>query len=63
MLYSHHWYHRDKFVTKIGLALKPPRWLTFSSIHLREIDRGPWRVEISTPEGALLRTLRFSVTE
>jgi len=59
----HHWFFRDKPSARIRLTLKPPRWSTYSSIQLRETDKGPWRVEISDAGGRLLKTLRFSVTD
>jgi hypothetical protein len=60
---THRWYRRDDLVTTKRLALKPPRWATYSSIQLREADKGPWRVEIFNEKDKLLRTLRFSVTD
>jgi hypothetical protein len=59
----HHWFFRDKPSARIRLTLKSPRWSTFSSIQLREADRGPWRVEISDAGGRVLKILRFSVTD
>lgn len=59
----HNWYRKDKLSTKRKLSLKPPRWKTFSSIHLRESDIGPWRVEVVGPGGEMLDIMRFSVTE
>lgn len=59
----HKWYRRDEWVTTKRLTLKPPNWSTYSSIQLREADKGPWRVEIYDDENHLLDTLRFSVTE
>jgi hypothetical protein len=59
----HHWFFRDKPSARIRLSLKHPRWSTYSSIQLREADRGPWRVEISDAGGRVLKTLRFSVTD
>ena len=59
----HKWYHRDKPSTKKKMTLNPPRWSTYSSILLREADKGPWRVEISDQKGNLFRTLRFSITD
>ncbi len=59
----HKWYHRDKPTTNKKLALKSPRWSTYSSILLRETDKGPWRVEISDQNGKLFRILRFSITD
>ena len=60
---THRWYRRDVLVTTKRLTLKPPRWATYSSIQLREADKGPWRVEIFDEKDQLLRTLRFSVTD
>lgn len=60
---THRWYRRDVLVTTKRLTLKPPRWATYSSIQLREADKGPWRVEIFDEKDQLLTTLRFSVTD
>ncbi len=57
------WFHMDRLSTKIKLFLQPPRWSTFSSIQLREADKGPWRVEITDRRGNLLDTVRFSITD
>ncbi len=59
----HQWYRRDILVTTKRLSLKPPSWSTYSSIQLREADKGPWRVEIRTAGNRLLQTLRFSVID
>ncbi len=59
----HHWFRKDSISTRIKLALKPPRWSTYSSVRLREEDKGPWRVEIRDEGNNLLQTLRFSITD
>ena len=59
----HKWYRRDTLSKRTRLTLKPPRWATFSSILLREGDKGPWRVEITDEKGRILRVLRFSITD
>jgi hypothetical protein len=59
----HKWYRRDILMTTKRLTLKPPNWSTYSSIQLREADKGPWRVEILSADNRLLKTLRFSVTD
>ena len=59
----HKWYRRDELVTTKRLTLKPPSWSTYSSIQLREADKGPWRVEVWNAEDQMLRVLRFSVTD
>ncbi len=59
----HKWYRRDILSKRTRLALKPPRWATFSSILLREGDKGPWRVEITDEKENILRVLRFSIAD
>ncbi|MGD8844911.1 MAG: DUF2914 domain-containing protein [Desulfobacteraceae bacterium] len=59
----HKWFRRDELVTTKRLTLHPPSWSTYSSIQLREADKGPWRVEILNHRNQLIKTLRFSVTD
>lgn len=59
----HNWYRSDKLVTTKRLSLQPPKWSTFSSIQLREADKGPWRLEIKDQTKKLLRIVKFSVTD
>ena len=59
----HKWFHKDKPSTKKKLRLQPPRWATYSSIQLRETDKGPWRVEITDQKGNILHTVRFTITD
>lgn len=59
----HNWIRKDEPIKRVKLFLSPPRWATFSSIHLREGDRGPWRVEITDQDENILHVLRFSIVE
>ena len=59
----HNWFKRDRLSTKKKLTLQPPQWSSFSTIQLREADKGPWRVEITDEEGNIFSTLRFSITD
>lgn len=59
----HSWFYRDALITKQKLTLNPPRWSTYSTIQLRESDKGPWRVEIADQDERKLEVLRFSVTD
>jgi hypothetical protein len=59
----HKWFHKDNPSTDKRLTLQPPSWATYSTIQLRETDKGPWRVEISDQNGNLLYILRFSITD
>lgn len=59
----HKWYFRDRLTTRKKLTLKPPRWATFSSVQLRQEDKGPWRVEIVDNRERLVDVVRFSITD
>lgn len=59
----HRWYHRDALTTQIRLKIYPPRWATYSVLKLREVDKGPWKVEITDAEGRVLSVLRFSIVD
>lgn len=63
MVIYHNWYRNDSLVTTKQLTLQPPKWSTFSSIQLREADKGLWRLEIKDQAKKVLQILRFSVTE
>lgn len=60
---DHKWYRRDELVTTKRLTIKSPKWATYSSIQLREEDKGPWRVEVWNAQAQLIKTLRFSVID
>ena len=60
---NYNWFFKDSLNKTVKLGLKPPRWSTFSSIQLRETDKGPWRVEITNERGETLRVLRFSIVD
>lgn len=59
----HRWYFRDNPVATFRLALQPPKWSTFSSLQIRDMDKGPWRVDITDTQGQLIKALRFSVSD
>lgn len=59
----HNWYRADKLATRKRLALNPPHWSTYSTVQLREADKGPWRVEITDQDGKVFSVLRFSITD
>ncbi|HEX9911354.1 MAG TPA: DUF2914 domain-containing protein [Desulfatiglandales bacterium] len=59
----HSWFHRDVLITRQKFTLTPPRWSSYSTIQLREADKGPWRVEITDQDARILEVLRFSITD
>jgi hypothetical protein len=60
---SHKWYQKDSLITEKRLTLNPPKWSSFTSVQLRDADKGPWRVEITDENDKLMRILRFSITD
>lgn len=63
MFIYHNWYRQDRLITTKRLSLQPPEWSTYSSIQLREADKGPWRVEIRDHKKQLFQIVRFSITD
>ena len=59
----HKWYQNDNLITEKRLTINPPRWSSFTSVQLRDADKGPWRVEITDENDTHMRTLRFSITD
>lgn len=59
----HKWYKKDKLIFTMRLTLSPPKWSSFSSMQIRNADKGPWRVEIRDVNDTLLKTLRFSMAD
>ena len=60
---NHNWYFREQKRASVKLSLNSPRWATFSTVQMRDTDKGPWRVEITDYKGNILKTLRFSMTD
>jgi len=63
MYIYHSWYRSDRLITTKRLSLKTPEWSTFSTIQLREADKGPWRVDIKDNNGKIIKIVRFSITD
>jgi hypothetical protein len=59
----HKWYHKGNLISAKQLWLNPPRWSSFSSMQLRDADKGPWQVDVTDESDKLLYILRFSVTD
>ncbi len=59
----HKWYHRGSLVSVKQLTVNPPHWSSFSSMQLRDADKGPWQVDVTDDGNKILSTLRFSITD
>lgn len=59
----HKWYKRDRLISRSKLTMNPPKWSSFSSMQLRNVDKGAWRVDITDANDTILKTLRFSISD
>jgi hypothetical protein len=59
----HKWYRNDILITVKRLTINPPSWASFTSVQLRDADKGPWRVVITDEEDNIMQTLRFSISD
>ncbi len=58
---EHVWYHKDREMARVKLAIRSPRWRTWSSKKISEEWTGVWSVEVLSADGKLLKKLRFQV--
>jgi hypothetical protein len=63
MYVYHSWYRQDRLITTRRLSLKTPAWSVFSTVQLRQADKGPWRVEVKDHNGGVIKILKFSITD
>jgi hypothetical protein len=57
---QHVWYHDDARTLAVDLAVSGPRWRTWS--HKKVLGmKGPWRVEVVSSSGEVLRTVSFVI--
>ncbi|MCK4738597.1 MAG: DUF2914 domain-containing protein [Deltaproteobacteria bacterium] len=61
MTILHKWYHDDKLMVAIPLAVKSNLYRTWSSKTIRPEWTGDWKVEVTTEDGTVLNTLDFVV--
>ncbi|UCF82308.1 MAG: DUF2914 domain-containing protein [Desulfobacteraceae bacterium] len=60
---THTWYFRDTEMARIILPIKSYRWRTYSSKKIPPDDLGKWHVDVLGPQGEVLSTLNFKITQ
>ncbi len=60
-LIKHLWFHGDRFVMEISLPVKSFHWRTYSTKTILPSSRGVWRVDVTSEDGTILKTLNFSI--
>jgi hypothetical protein len=60
---SHVWYQGDKKASEVKLTIKSALMRTWSYKSIGEDGKGDWRVDVVGPDGAVLKSLSFKITE
>lgn len=60
-LIKHLWFHGDKIVMEISLPIKSSNWRTYSMKTILPSASGPWRVDVTSEDGTILKTLNFTI--
>jgi len=60
---SHVWYYQDKKMAEVSLNVGGSCWRTWSSKRILKEWTGPWRVDVTTKDGTVLKSLTFKVKE
>lgn len=55
------WYCGETKMASVELAVKSPRWRTWSSKRMIPGWRGQWRVDITTVDGAVIESGKFTL--
>jgi len=58
---THVWYWGETERARVELPVRSVSWRTYSQKAIMEHEVGAWRVEILDAEGAVLKTLRFTI--
>ncbi len=58
---KHLWFHGDKIVMEVTLPVQSSNWRTYSMKTLLPSAGGDWRVDVTSEDGTLLKTLNFTI--
>lgn len=60
---THAWYFGDAEMARVNLPVRSPNWRTYSSKIILAREIGNWRVDVIGPDGKVLKTLEFTITQ
>ncbi len=60
---THIWYYNNAERARITLAVKSPRWRTFSSKIILPHEIGHWQIVVVDPEGNILDSFPFEIVK
>lgn len=58
---KHLWFHGDQMVMEISLPIKSSNWRTYSMKTILPSAIGQWRVDVTSNDGTILKTLDFTI--
>jgi hypothetical protein len=58
---THTWYSQDKKMSEVVLPVKSLYWRNWSSREIMPEHKGAWRVDVTSSEGTLLKTITFTI--
>lgn len=58
---KHLWFFGDRLVMEITLPVNSANWRTYSSKTILSSAVGPWRADITTEDGTLLKSIPFTI--
>ncbi len=60
---THEWYYEDEEKAQVNLTIAANNWRTWSSKKILESWTGSWRVMVTGPNGNVLATKNFVITD
>ncbi len=58
---KHLWFYGDRLMAEVTLPVRSANWRTYSSKIILPGWKGKWRVDITTEDGILLKSLEFVI--
>lgn len=58
---KHLWFFNDRLMAEVSLPVRSANWRTYSSKRILPQWTGSWRVDITTEDGLLLKSLHFRI--
>jgi hypothetical protein len=58
---KHLWFHGDQLVGEVELPVKAASWRTYSSKTIMPDMTGQWKVDITTHDGTVLKSIPFTI--
>lgn len=58
---KHLWFHGDKMVMEVTLPIKSSNWRTYSTKTILPSSSGDWKVDVTSEDGTILKTLKFTI--